>query len=81
MKKNVHLITITENKTNQKICKKKKKKINCHVYWIIVLQKTSDKGWCEVMVDINPDKQSSNQFRFVLSPGATPNSTGYLRVS
>jgi hypothetical protein len=26
MKKNVHLITITENKTNQKICKKKKKK-------------------------------------------------------
>ena len=25
MKKNVYLITITENKTNQKICKKKKK--------------------------------------------------------
>ena len=33
------------------------------------------------MVDINPDENSPNQFRFVLSPGSTPNSTGYLRVS
>lgn len=46
---------------------------------ICKFQKTADKGWCEVMVDINPDKDSPNQFRFVLSPGSTPNSTGYLK--
>lgn len=33
------------------------------------------------MIDINPVTESTNQFRYVLSPGATPNSTGYLRVS
>ncbi|CAG2241632.1 NDUFAF7 [Mytilus edulis] len=46
---------------------------------ICKFQKTADKGWCEVMIDINPVTESTNQFKYVLSPGATPNSTGYLR--
>ncbi|XP_071165769.1 protein arginine methyltransferase NDUFAF7, mitochondrial-like [Mytilus edulis] len=46
---------------------------------ICKFQKTAEKGWCEVMIDINPVTESTNQFRYVLSPGATPNSTGYLR--
>ena len=43
------------------------------------LQWTSS-GWREVLVDIDPDKSSQKQLRFVLAPGPTPASAGYAAL-
>lgn len=41
-------------------------------------QKT-EKGWCEVLVDV--DDESDSSLRFVLSPGPTAASVSFLKVS
>eukprot|EP00817_Percolomonadidae_sp_ATCC50343_P003912 CAMPEP_0117420268 /NCGR_PEP_ID=MMETSP0758-20121206/1634_1 /TAXON_ID=63605 /ORGANISM="Percolomonas cosmopolitus, Strain AE-1 (ATCC 50343)" /LENGTH=414 /DNA_ID=CAMNT_0005201771 /DNA_START=165 /DNA_END=1409 /DNA_ORIENTATION=+ len=33
----------------------------------------TEKGWCEVMVDVNESDDSEEHFKFVLSPGSTQN--------
>lgn len=42
-------------------------------------QKT-ERGWCEVLVDINDSSDGKSPFHFVLSPGRTAASTAFLQV-
>lgn len=41
-------------------------------------QYTTEKGWCEKMVDVDTDPESPSHFRWVLSPGPTPSSARFL---